>query len=190
MTRRLPLLEKTLEKLNDRLGPDNVETMKTRNNLVTAYFEAKEPAKAVPLMKDYLAVKRKEFGSTDPRFALEMTNISMLLMKNQQHAAAESILRECLEIRLKTQREAWTTYNTKSMLGDSLLGQMKYQDAEPLLKEGYEGMRANEKTPPQGLTEALGRLVRFSDATGNAAEADRWRKELAAHKAAEKASMK
>jgi hypothetical protein len=36
------------------------------------------------------------------------------------------------------------------------------------------------------LMEALERLVQLYDATGNAAEAERWRKELAARKAAEK----
>ena len=35
------------------------------------------------------------------------------------------------------------------------------------------------------LTEALERLIQFYDATGNAAEAERYRKELAARKAAE-----
>ena len=54
-----------------------------------------------------------------------------------------------------------------------------------MFKEGYEGMEQREKTMPAAakvrLTEALERL-----ATGNAAEAERWRKELAARKAAEK----
>ena len=46
-----------------------------------------------------------------------------------------------------------------ALLGGSLLGQKKYADAEPLLREGYDGMKAREKTiPPQGkvrLTECL-----------------------------------
>ena len=45
------------------------------------------------------------------------------------------------------------------MLGCSLLGQKKYADAEPLLKEGYDGMKRREETiPPEAivrLTEAL-----------------------------------
>jgi eukaryotic-like serine/threonine-protein kinase len=84
----------------------------------------------------------------------------------------------------------WSTLKTKSMLGGSLLGQKKYAEAEPLLKEGYEGMKQRAKTIPAAdlprLTEALERLVQFHDATGNATEADRWRKELAALKADEK----
>jgi hypothetical protein len=66
--------------------------------------------------------------------------------------------------------------------------------AEPLLKEGYEGMKQREKPMPlealPRLTEALERLVQLYDATGNAAEADRYRKELAAQKAAPKETKK
>jgi hypothetical protein len=55
-------------------------------------------------------------------------------------------------------------------------------------------MKQREKTmPPQAmprLAEALERLVQLYDATGNAAEADRYRKELAARKAAQKESKK
>ena len=76
------------------------------------------------------------------------------------------------------------------MLGNSLLGQKKYEDAEALLKEGYEGMKAREKTiPPQGqacLTEALEGLVQLYVVTSNTEEAERWRKELAGRKAPEK----
>ena len=73
-------------------------------------------------------------------------------------------------------------------------GQKKYAEAEPLLKASYEGMKAREKMiRPQrnaGLMEAAERLVQLYEATGNAAEAERWRKELAQRKAAENAGKK
>jgi hypothetical protein len=50
-----------------------------------------------------------------------------------------------------------------------------------------------ERVPPATkvrLTEALDRLVLLYDATGNAAEAERYRKELAARKTAEKEPKK
>jgi TolA-binding protein len=68
------------------------------------------------------------------------------------------------------------------MLGEALLGQKKYADAEPLLLKGYQGMKQREaKIPPQGkprLREALERLVQLYEATGKKDEAARWRKEL------------
>ena len=91
-------------------------------------------------------------------------------------------MRECLLIREKTEPDAWTTFNTKSLLGGSLLGQKNYAAAEPLLVSGYEGMKEREvKIPPQGkirLTEALERLVKLYDAWGKTDQAAEWRKTL------------
>jgi hypothetical protein len=85
---------------------------------------------------------------------------------------------------------AWTTFNTRSLLGAAPLGQKKYADAEPQFLAGYEGMKQREKTiPEQGkarLTEAIERLVQLYDATDKKDEAAKWRKELEANKSAEK----
>jgi hypothetical protein len=56
-------------------------------------------------------------------------------------ADAEPLLREFLTICAKQEPDAWTTFNTMSLLGGALLGQKKYADAEPLLVKGYEGMK-------------------------------------------------
>ena len=91
-------------------------------------------------------------------------------------------MRECLVTRAKTQPDDWTTFNTKSMLGGSLLGQKKYADAEPLLLLGYEGM--NERAgdiPPRAaprLIEAQKRLVQLYDAWGKPDQAAKWRAKL------------
>src|SRR5205085_11545924 len=91
---------------------------------------------------------------------------------------AEKMLREALGIREEVQPDAWSTFNTKAMLGASLLGQNKYKDAEPLLKEGYEGMKQREKKiPPQGkvrLVEAAEGLVQLYEVTGRKQDAQNW----------------
>jgi hypothetical protein len=56
------------------------------------------------------------------------------------------------------------------MLGEARAGQKKYAEAEPLLLQGYHGMKQREKSiPPQGkapLIEGLERLVQLYDAWG------------------------
>jgi hypothetical protein len=78
----------------------------------------------------------------------------------------------------------------KSLLGGALLGQKQYAAAEPLLKEGYEGLKQRAaKIPPANkvrLIEALERLVRLFVATGKNDEAAKWRTELEAAAAREK----
>jgi hypothetical protein len=67
-------------------------------------------------------------------------------------------------------------------LGEALLGQQKYAQAEPLLTAGYEGMKKREATvPPESksrLPLALDRLVRLYEAWGKPDEAAKWRHEM------------
>ena len=91
------------------------------------------------------------------------------MLKLQAYSEAEKLLRECLSIRDKIEPNAWTTFNTRSMLGGALLGQKKYTDAEPALLAAYEGMKQREETIPQIakflVTEAEGRLAELFEAT-------------------------
>ena len=96
--------------------------------------------------------------------------------------------RECLAIRVQKEPGLWTTANTRSLLGETLLGQQKYAEAERLLLGGYQDLKGREGSIPAAvrqarLSEALGRLVRLYDAWGKKDEAAKWRKEHARAKA-------
>ena len=97
---------------------------------------------------------------------------------------------ECLALRQKKQADLWTTFHAQSLLGASLLGQQKYAAAEPLLRQGYKGMRQRQATvsatSKSQLTEALERLVQLYDAMGQNEKADAWRKKLQEAKGQEK----
>jgi hypothetical protein len=117
--------------------------------------------------------------------------LGLNLLRQDRHAEAERLLRDCLRIRARAQPELWTTCNTRSVLGEALLGQEKHAEAEPLLVGGYEGLKKREaKIPPAfravRLKEALERLVQLYDAWDKPDEAARWRKELAARKPGQK----
>jgi hypothetical protein len=111
------------------------------------------------------------------------------LLQLKAYTDAEPLLRECLAIRAKHEPDAWTTFNTITMLGGVLLGQKKSADAEPLLVKGYEGMKERaDKLPKDSkvrLTEALERLVQLYEALDKKDEAAKWRKELEVWKAVE-----
>jgi hypothetical protein len=96
-------------------------------------------------------------------------------------------LRLCLNIRERTAGDDWKTFNTKSMLGESLLGQKKYADAEPLLLTGYEGLKQRASKIPEQvrarrLTRAMERLVDLYDGWLKKDKADAWRQKLKADK--------
>jgi len=64
-----------------------------------------------------------------------------------------------------------------------LLSQKKLAEAEPLLRSGYNGMKAREaKIPAYGKSEfknALERLVKLYEAKGDAAQTAEWKQKLA-----------
>jgi tetratricopeptide (TPR) repeat protein len=187
IAKAVPLLEEALarKKAMPR-GPDHPDTLDSMGNLGKAYAEAKQAAKAATTLVAFVDGMRSRMPKDSPPFAGLLAEVSHDLLDCGQHAAAESLLRECLAIRQKTQPDAWTTFNSKSLLGGALVGQKKYADAEPLLLKGYEGMKQREKTIPATgvvrLTEAVERLVQLYEATGKKDTAAKWRKEREAIK--------
>jgi serine/threonine protein kinase len=150
-------------------------------HLLLAYAKAGERAKLANLVSEQLHEIRNALPKDSPQLAGQLAPIGLALLEQQQWAEAEPLLRECLTIREKTQPDAWTTFNTMSLLGGALLGQKKYAEAEPLLLKGYEGMKQREETiPPPGkvrLPEAAERLVQLYEATDKKDETARWRSE-------------
>ena len=158
-------------------------TLDLTNDLANLLDRTGRSAEAEPLFRDALERARKRFGPADPRTAGIMAPFGLSLIQQGKWAAAEPVLRECLAIREKSQPDEWTTFNTRSLLGGSLLGQKKYAEAEPLILSGYEGMKAREaKIPPPGkprLTEAAERVVKLYEAWGKKDDAAKWRAKLA-----------
>ena len=77
----------------------------------------------------------------------------------------------------------WSRFDATSQLGGALLGRKKYAEAEPLIVQGYEGMKAREaRISPLGkprLTEAAERVVRLYEEWGKKDKAAEWRTRLA-----------
>ena len=163
-------------------------------HLIDAYATAGENSKLADLLQKQLPEARKTLPKDSPQLAGLLAQFSSSLLEQKKWTEAEPLLRECLAIREKSQPDAWSTFNTKSMLGGALLGQKKYAEAEPLLLSGYEGMKKQEdKIPPPGKsrpTEAVERLVQFYEATSKPDESAKWRKELKAREDAEKNPVK
>ena len=156
-------------------GANHPDTAACRNQLAVVYRLAGRPAEGGRLF---------DRNPNSPAHAAALAVRGSTLLVEKKPAEAELELRECLTIRQKIQPDDWTTFETKSMLGEALLDQKKFIEAEPLLLSGYEGMKQREDTIPSQdkprLTKALQRLVKLYEAWGKKGEAIRWRKELEA----------
>ncbi len=181
----LPLLEEAFQ------AAKKIPTLRwVGPQLLDAYGKAGKTAEAAKLVTALLADARKQLPNDSPQLTGMLAQFGLSLLQAHALTDAEALLRECLAIREKTQHDAWTTFNTMSLLGGALLGQKKHADAEPLLLKGYEGMKQREKTiPPQGnnrIPEALDRLIELYTATNKPEQAKKWQAERAKYRDAKK----
>ncbi len=161
------------------LGPDDPATVGSRNDLARAYRVIGSVDKAGDLYNRKAAAPASAMAARGAK-----------LLEQNREVQAETVLRECLTSYEETQPDAWSTYDVTSMLGEALFALRKYDDAEPLLVSGYEGLKQREADIPPAskdcLIKAIERLVHFYEARGNSDEAAKWRKELEAAQAAAK----
>ena len=180
----IPLYRETL-KLARQSAKSQTMVANVQANLLEALHAASRFADAEALLGEQL----KEARDTHPAESKELANqawvVAWNLLKVQKYSQAEGLCRECLAIYEKEAPDHWLRFHTKSLLGSSLAGQQKFNEAEPLLIEGYEGMTEQAATIPAGdrprLTEALQRLARLYTMWGKLESAKRWHEKLELH---------
>ncbi len=141
-------------------------------------------ASVVARLQQCLDQQRGRLAKNSTELAGRLATCSKVLLDLQAWAEAEPLIRESLSIREQVQPDDWSTFNSKSMLGEALLGQNRLVEAEAFLLEGYRGMLERRASMPAGAEtrnrEALERLVRFFEANGDAVGAAAWRSKLEA----------
>ena len=157
------------------------------NNLATAYRDAGRLNDAVLLFEETLKLQKAKLGPDHPGTLNTMNNLAGTYLNAQRWAEALTTARECLELRAKKMPDDWQRFHTMSQLGAAQTGQTKYAEAEPMLLQGYDGLKAREAKIPamrkKNLAEAAARIVPFYEAWGKKDKADEWRAKLQAQKA-------
>jgi eukaryotic-like serine/threonine-protein kinase len=187
-----PILREELEIWRKTFPDGHPNITECSHNLAEVYTKLDMTNEAIPLLKDWLESCRKTLPNNSLELAGELIGSARTLLTLKAWTEAEPLLREALAIREKVVPEAWTTFNTKSMLGGVLLGQKKYVEAETNLLAGYEGMKEREASiPPAGrnrLHEALTSLVQLytdwhaaAPEDGHAEKAAQWQQKLDDH---------
>ncbi|HVJ81203.1 MAG TPA: serine/threonine-protein kinase [Planctomycetia bacterium] len=150
--------------------------------LLTAYARAGMKEEVVALSGRLAAVSRGT-RRDDASLAMALNLLGVRLLEVQAGAEAEKLLRESLALREKAMTDDWLVGYAKGQVGTALLAQRRLAEAEPLLSAGCEMMLARRKSmPPQGpsaLVDAMRRLVRLYEESGDKTKATKWRAELA-----------
>src|SRR5262249_51123527 len=147
--------EQTRAKLEVKLGRDHPRTLVTMNNLALAYQAAGQLDKAVPLFEQTLARRKEKRDPDHPDTLVSTNNLAMPYQRQGDFTKAQRLLRECLSIRQQKQPDAWVTFVTQSKLGGVLLAQKHYAEAEPLLRDGYQGLKQREAKIPASAQKVL-----------------------------------
>ncbi len=176
------LQQEAVDGARKTLGVKHAWTKNWINNLGFYHNKRGEPQLAEALFREVLDLTRSHSGAESLNFAGQAHRLAGHLLEQKRYAEAEPLARESHKIRAEKEPDAWTTYLTQSYLGWALLGQEKYEAAEPFLMQGYEGMKKREAAIPvtaRGqLTKALERIVQLYEASGKPDEAEKWRKQL------------
>jgi hypothetical protein len=185
----IAMLEETVKSRTASLGSDHLDTLNAMNALALAYERAGRLADAKPIELQILASVRQRSDRETASVAAFLAQCAYMRLVASEFAQAEPFARASLAIREKLMPDDRLTFHTRSMLGGALLGQHKLAEAEPLLRSGYEGLKASEETLPSVgrilIQESLERLVQLYEAKADAVQAGEWKQKLAEFEEAE-----
>jgi eukaryotic-like serine/threonine-protein kinase len=131
----LPLIEATLKLVKAKLGADHPHTLICMNNLATAYRDAGKLDQALPLYQQAAAgMEKRGFKHGDAGRIVK--NLSDCHERLKQFDQAESWRRKWLAVVKERSGAQSVPYaNGLAGLGLDLLGQQKWTDAEPVLRD-------------------------------------------------------
>ncbi len=142
------------------------------------YQRQGEYALAETLAAQVLAGRRRALGSEHPDTMPSALDLALAYVSQGKFAESERLAREAMEADKKVQPGDWQRFRAESLVGASLAGEKKYDEAEPLLLEGYQGMLARKDridVPYRyHLDLAHQWLVQLYQAWGQPAKAAEW----------------
>lgn len=134
-----------------------------------------EPAAAEPFVRQAIDLRRT-FQPGHPDVADSLIVLGRILIARQDYAGAEPVLLECLEIRRKKLPENhWAVPHTASILGGCLAALGRYEEAEPLLVDGYSRLLVVLGAAHERTVEAVHRGISLYEAWGRPDKAAEWR---------------
>jgi serine/threonine protein kinase/tetratricopeptide (TPR) repeat protein len=147
------------------------------------FFDKGSLAEAEACFRHAVEIRRKNKHDLD----VAISALANTLRRQQKFSEAEPLFRECIAMRETNCPNAWYTFFTRLRLGATLMGKRNYDEAEPLLISGYEGMRQREsgiRDRYQVLEESIQTLVQLFEATSRFEKAAEWRTKLTVVQAA------
>jgi non-specific serine/threonine protein kinase/serine/threonine-protein kinase len=165
-------------------GADDRVTLDCRNTLGLAALRLGRLDEAEDVFRDTLDRRTKVLKDEHLAVADSLCNLGECLCaraaeKPGAAIEAEGLLRRALAVRESRRPPGdWATAIARSMLGDSLLLQGRFEEAEPLVIAGYEGVTASAWARPERKRWAGARVVELYRAWGKTEKAEEWQRRI------------
>ena len=167
-SKALTTLKAVLELKKAKLPPHDASIIVTMGNVAVCCSRMEQYQEAADLYRRVVEAKRKREPPNPVSLVSKLAGLATCLVKLGKFEEAESAARESVTIRQKEMPDHWLLFNSKSLFGTSLAGQKKYAEAEPLLLEGYAGIKSRREQVPANalfrIAEALQRIIDLYDA--------------------------
>jgi tetratricopeptide (TPR) repeat protein len=164
------------------VGAEHPYTLATTNYLGTVKWYEGDYAGAEQLFTRALEGDRRVLGKDHPRTLNTLVWLGRTRLQQRRYDLAETSFREALDAYRRTSPAAWERYQSESLLGQSLAGARKFDEAEPVLISGYRGLVQRRTMIPavsQPDVDAAGdQIVRLYEDWLKPDKAAEWRAKL------------
>lgn len=169
------LLRDALRLQKSTLGDRHPTTLKTLFNLAVLSAGKGANDEAESLYGELLSAQRL-MRSPLGEVASTLASLGKLLVDSGKPDRAEPHLREALELRIRLlPRGHWQIANVQSLLGAALTELGRFENARPLLLDGYAVLENAAAATPDQKKEAIARIVRMYEKTSQPLKAAEWR---------------
>ena len=180
----IAMQEKNVTRYMATLGPEHPDTVIARYNLGAAYPKAGRQGEAIAVLREVIPAAVKAFGPAHPNTVRITNRLGRLYEQAGRWADGESLYRELMAMFESGQPDHWGTFQARSVRGACLVGLKRFNEAEPLVVSGYEGMKAREAQlrplERSSLADAAMRVVQLYEAWGKPEKAEEWRRKTGA----------
>jgi hypothetical protein len=185
-------------------GPESPGTLRMREQLAEAYLGAGQDKEAITLLETYIRVSERTFGalpSGDPLAAYAQIGMCPARVKlgrayeragqkdkaQAQFAAAERVLRAAATWATGTPQDDVMKLAARAGLGEVLVAQKKYREAEPHLLATHQEMTRRPEVDGDDGRQVIEWLIEVYEATGQPEKKADWQAKLKALPATPKA---
>ncbi len=170
------LLRQALEQKRRIFGDVHPEVAVGLNNLAVLRQQQDDTAAAAELYSQAVAMYRQLFEGGHPNLGTALVDLGLLELRSGDATRAEGRIREARQIFDRVLPAGhWRGAHADSVLGACLGAVGRFEEAEPLVTGGYEGLRQAKGDAAETTRDALERVVALYEAWGRPEEAERYR---------------